>query len=112
MVDWSAHYDTIYAALGVAGTIEIADSDAVFNVTLIDKTGGIQVSEDPSVASIKPAAVVRVYELASLGIARAFLTDGTVTLNGASFQITGTLPRPAPTGEAGGELFLILREFE
>jgi hypothetical protein len=112
MVDWSAHYDTIYAALGVAGTIEIADSDAVFNVTLIDKTGGIQVSEDPTVASIKPVAAVRMYELAAFGINRASLPGGTVALNGALFQITDTLPRPAPTGEAGGELFLVLREFE
>jgi hypothetical protein len=113
MVDWVAHYDTIYAALGVPGTIEIAATNEVFDVTVMgNKLEGVQVSEEPTVASIKPVVPVRMYELAALGINRESLTGAIVTFSGASFQVTATIPRPGPTGEAGGELYLIVREFE
>lgn len=112
MVDWSAHYDAIYSALGVVATLTLAVDDSSYSLTALDKTGGIQVGDDASVASVKPAAVVRMYELAEQGVSRSQLGDSRLTINGVEWIIKSTLPRPAPTGEAAGELFLILSSDE
>lgn len=112
MVDWRAHFDTIYstAGIGVTATLMPAITNATYEITAIDKTGGINVGDDVTVASVKPAAVVRMYELAGLGLTRGDLGGASIEINGQSWVIQSTLPRPSPHGEADGELWLILSE--
>jgi hypothetical protein len=108
-IDYQASlYDPVYTALGVTATIALDGTAGEFSLTVIDKTAGIDVSGDVNVASIKPAAAVRMAELVLNGIERASLYGGTITLNGVTWRIDATAPRPAPTGENEGELYLVL----
>lgn len=110
MVDWQVHYNTIYNTLGVDAVLTVQSTDGTFDLTVIDKTGGIQVSDDPTVASIKPAAVVRAYELTGHGLNRDDLNGASISFNGASWDIKASMPRPSPAGEQNGEVYLILSD--
>lgn len=111
MVDWSAHYSAIYNALGVSATITLADSGETVSVTVIDKTGGITVQERQggvAVDTLRPACAVRVSELGS--VAASELNGSDISVNGADWRIESHIPRPSPTGEGDGELYLVLIE--
>lgn len=111
MVDWSAHYAAIYNALGVSATITLADSGETVSVTAIDKTGGITVQDRPggvAVDTLRPAAAIRVSDLGSA--TTADLNGSEITFNGGTWRIDSHIPRPAPTGETGGEVYLVLIE--
>ena len=47
-------------------------------------------------------------------VARAYITKGkgSIEVNGKLSQIKAMMPKPAPTGEADGELYLFLIEDE
>jgi hypothetical protein len=81
---------------------------------VIDRTSGVEVTEGSSidVKTIRPAAVVRMRELTDLGLAREDLEDAALDLNGKLWRVKATMPKPAPTGEADGELYLFLIEDE
>ena len=87
-------YNPLYATFGVDAVIRCLYSDA-FPIRAIDCTSGIEVTEGSGVdvRTIRPAAVVRLQEL-----------------NERHWRVKATMPKPAPTGEADGELYLILIE--
>lgn len=100
-------YDPIYDAIGVSAELT-SSAGATATVTVIDKTTGIAVADKAMIETVLPVAVVRAVELASAGITREDLKDGTVTFNGASWRVKSTRPKPSPKGEADGEIMLIL----
>lgn len=105
-MDWSVLYDPHYSVIGVDATIATAGGGSAA-VTAIDHTAGIEASVG-GVETVRPAARVRVAELDDAGLARADLEGGaTIALNGSTWTIVATQPRPTP-GEAPGELLLIL----
>jgi hypothetical protein len=111
MVDWRAHYDAIYTALGVAAVLTpIGTGIPVEDLTVIDKTAGVETGDGVTVSSIKPAAAMRYYELTAAGVTRAQLNGSTISFNGGSWIVRSTLPRPSPAGEPEGELYLVLTE--
>ncbi len=64
------------------------------------------------VKTIRPAAIIRMRELADRGLSRDDLEDALIELNGKLWRVKATMPKPAPTGEADGELYLFLIEDE
>jgi len=110
MIDYQATlYGPIYATLGVPATITPGSTASPATVVALDKTAGMTVfGGGVDVESIKPAAVVRVAELAAAGLTRADLVDASILINGSIWEIRSTQPRPSPNGERDGELLLIL----
>lgn len=109
MVDWAAHYDAIYGALGVDAVLTLADTDETeISLTAIDKTAGVVVEEGINVQSVKPGACVRMVELTDNDVTREDLTDAILELNGVTWRVMASHPRPSPAGEAKGEVLMIL----
>jgi hypothetical protein len=100
-------YDPIYDAIGVSASLTSSAGTSA-SVTVLDKTAGVAVGTNSLVETVKPACIVRAAELASNNIARADLSNGNITFNGATWRIKGTQPRPSPNGEADGEYLLFL----
>lgn len=99
----------VYSVLGSAAVFIDVDGMS-FTLTVIDKTSGVEVDfgGDIAVNTLKPACVVRSTELATQGVDLAKMKGGQITLNGATWEIEGKLPRPGPSGEASGEVMLLL----
>lgn len=100
-------YNPIYNTLAVAATLVTA-TGVTASVKVKDETKGVAVADKTLIETVKPGCFVRAAELASNGIARADLTDGSITFNGSSWRIKATQPKPSPNGEADGEYLLIL----
>jgi hypothetical protein len=110
-MDWRAHYDAIYGALGVDAVLTLADTAATeIELTAVDKTFGIEVLSGPGVATILPAADLRVYELDEADVAVASLDGAAIAFNGRSWRIASHEMRPSPAGEDEGEVRLILEK--
>ena len=109
MIDWQvSHYDPIYEVHGVPATITSANGDSA-DLTAVDKTAGIVIPDARTLLeTIRPVARIRARELEATGIAVADLTEGQITLNGATWRIKSYRPRPSPLGEMDGEIDLIL----
>ena len=106
-------YRPLYQLFGVEAVIRCLYGDA-FSINVIDRTSGVEVTEGSGidVKTIRPAAVVRMRELTELGLSRDDLEDAALDLNGKLWRVKATMPKPAPTGEADGELYLFLIEDE
>jgi hypothetical protein len=113
VIDFSSLlYDPIYRAFGVPATI-LCLYGTRFEITVIDKTSGVEVFDSTaSVKSIRPAVVLRYSELNLLGLAPSDLEGASVEVAGKLSRIKAMMPKPAPTGEADGELYLFLIEDE
>lgn len=116
MVDWVAHYDAIYRLLGVSAVLTIADSGTTFDLTVIDKTAGVEVADGSAsrnalpVSTIKPACALRVYELTANGVTLEQTQGAQIAFNGAAWRVENRMMRPSPGGEQQGEVWLILIE--
>ena len=106
-------YNPLYATFGVDASIRCLYADT-FDLRAIDCTSGIAVTEGSGidVKTIRPAAVIRMRELNERGLSREDLEDAALELNGKLWRVKATMPKPAPTGEADGELYLFLIEDE
>lgn len=110
MVDFDAlMLGPIYGSLGVPGVITLPDSRA-FNVTVIDKSAGIEVGTNATVPTVAPAAAVRYSELNSIGLSLDDIVDATLAMNGFTWTIIDMKKNPNPTGEKAGDVFLILSQ--
>ncbi len=106
----SVLYGPIYAALGVPITFILANDD-VIEVRGLDKTSGLEITEGQvDVQTVRPAAVLRMADLASIEVAPDDLMDAVADINGASWKVKSYYPRSSPNGVNDGELFLILEE--
>lgn len=112
-VDYDALlYDPLYdqdTGFGVPAFLDPGSTGEI-GLTVIDKTEGVLLDEGRSlqVATVKPAAMVRMSELADKGILRAALKQRGIAFNNATWTIIATQPKPNPAG--GGELYLILEK--
>jgi hypothetical protein len=109
MVDWTAHYDAIYASQGFAAELSIGTAD--YDLTVVDATqrpgieaGGILVQ------TIAPRVCVRVSELTENSIDRASLRGATLVIGPYTWLIKNTEPRPGALGKGSGEVLLVLEE--
>lgn len=96
----------IYDELGVEASIDALD----VTLTVLDKTEGVMLASANNplqLGTTKPAACVRVSELAAKEIAREDLKDVAISFNGNDWKIVATQPKPLPSG--AGELYLILQ---
>jgi hypothetical protein len=104
-------YGASYLTMGTDAELILADYGKPVAIRAIDKTGGVTVDEGKTgLSTIKPAAVVRMADLTAAGIKRNELRKASLSMNGKTFRIESTLPRPSPAGEADGELYLFLIE--
>jgi hypothetical protein len=108
---WTVNLDAIYTTIGVEAFLVSAPAD-VF--TVVDKTAGIEVpmaGGQAQMPTIIPAAAVRVYELAEYGITDPrTLINSMITFNDVTWKIINVAPKPTPSGEASGEVYLHLRK--
>jgi hypothetical protein len=102
-------YDPLYAAFGVAATLDLGTAGQ-FTLTVIDKTAGVLLDEGHGLSFVttKPAACVRMSELAENDLTRASVKGAGIAFNNGTWTIVATQPKPNPSGD--GELYLILQE--
>lgn len=106
-MDWRAHYNAIYSSLAVNASLTLASTGSVYSPTVIDKTAGVSFL-NAGVETVKPACVVRQYELEDAGVSLPDLEGSYIEFSGKTWRIDARLPKPSPTGEADGELYLFL----
>ena len=97
-------------ALGSPATLALHDgsSAVTFNVTVIDKTDGLNVGNNVDVPTIVPVACIRKTEVVGLGLSNDDLIDALITFNGFTWKISNVKPKANPSGELNGELYLSL----
>jgi hypothetical protein len=97
--------DPIYDSLGVEASLE---ASGTVTLTVLDETQGVMLDTGTSLqfGAAKPAARVRLSELATNGIIRDDLKGSAISFNGKDWTIVATQPKPTPDGS--GELYLIL----
>jgi hypothetical protein len=109
-VDGAILYGPQYAILGDDAQILLDDGLTTYPIRAIDKTTGIAVGGTIDVPTIVPAACIYYPDLVALDLVPDQLVDAELTLNGKTWRIDATRPAPGMSGEASGELWLILRE--
>lgn len=101
-------YDPIYGVIGVPAVLRMGSSLGNVDVTAIDKTVGVVVSQGVDLQTDSPAATIRAAELIAAGIGLENLDGRTLTLNGVDWRISSHHLNPSPRGESDGEVYLIL----
>lgn len=110
------HYAGLYEAwedggLAVEAELTVGEgtNETTVSVMVVDKREGVEVDVgDGTMNALRPAADVRLSELAEHDIATDDLRGGTLTLAGVTFKISTWHPRPGPAGHSG-EIRLILQ---
>lgn len=102
----------IYTLMGVAAQFALASED-IIELTVLDKTGGIQIEEQGmSIGTIRPACICRMADLTDLSLGPEDLMDAVLEMNALSWKVKSYYPKPSPNGERDGELYLILNAAE
>lgn len=102
--------DPIYDRIGVPATLDMGTAGGEIPLTVIDKRQGVllESANNPlQVATSKPAACVRLSELAANSLTRETLRGLRIAFSGGSWIIKATQPKPKG---ATGELYLILQD--
>ena len=104
-------YSAVHDVLAVTATLTPSGGDPV-EIEVIDKTAGVEVQGPGSLGmpTVEPAAVVRSVVLADAGLTRSDLPRATLVLNGVTYRVKSSRPRPSPGGEADGEVMMYLAE--
>lgn len=101
MIDWDPLYDAIYGLMGVSATLAGA------SITAIDETRGVDVSNDPIVQTVKPAARVRMSDLTANNLTTADLKDSGLTINGREWRVKSFVELPNKSGDSQVRLILL-----
>jgi hypothetical protein len=108
VIDYQASlFNPIYNELSVPATL-VSGGGTSANISVIDHTTGVALTDRMSVESIRPVARVRTAELVANGIAFSDLPESQISFNGAAWRVKAHRQMPAPTGELTGETMLIL----
>lgn len=107
----SALYDPLYNSLGVAAQLLLPTGET-FELTVIDKTSGIEIGDGVQVATLLPAAAVRMAELREKNVPLKRLDEQGVRIsfNNFTWEVPSYRLRPSPKGENDGEVYLLLSE--
>ncbi|RWN95187.1 MAG: hypothetical protein EOS05_10335 [Mesorhizobium sp.] len=107
---WAMHYNALYSSpLAVDAVLVVACGDQPKTIRAFDKTMPKTIGfQGADVLTIGPAAAVRATDLADVDPAK--LRDASLELNGKTWRVASHQVVPAPTGEAAGEILLILSE--
>jgi len=106
-------YGPVYRALGVDMEFILPPpGNEVYVILGLDKTAGVDVQTegDIGVQTVRPAAVLRMADLASVDLAPDDLMDALVNISGGSWKVRSYYPKPSPSGQDDGELWVILVE--
>lgn len=119
MVDYASMYAACYATFGVDVVVTLADSNETeLEFVAIDITGGIDLGGIFANARNRFASELNTI-VPAISVMRSSLVDYTdlaeldgadVLVNGKHWKVRGNAPKPAPTGEASGEVYLFLTE--
>ena len=101
-------YDPIYSAWGVTASLDAGA--APVSVTVIDKTLDIRTGQWLELHTVRPVAAVRAPELLAAGVTFDDLDGSAIAFNEKTYRIESHRLKPAPNGEAHGEVYLILTE--
>lgn len=102
-------YSRVHARFSVTAVIMPVTSASAASVEVIDKTDGVILGGfGPDLATLKPAAVVRVSALTAAGLTRADLKGATLLMNGITWNVDATQARPSPSGQSDGEILMEL----
>lgn len=118
-MDYDPMYDAVYAHYGVEAVLTMPETDgAVLEFTAIDITGGVSVGGAhgnvtaggfrSEIDTLEPAASVRAADLTDIDLED--LPEATLLINGKTWKVRGSAPKPSPNGEASGEVYLWLTE--
>ncbi|MDK1386373.1 hypothetical protein QN224_13235 [Sinorhizobium sp. 8-89] len=112
MIDYGALlFSPTYLILGVDAVLTLADTaETTVALTVIDKTAGLPVGPNIEIGTIVPGAMLRASDLTTAGVTRAALDEATIAFSGNTWRIASHHPKPVPSGEAEGEIVLILEE--
>lgn len=113
MTIWSDMLDRIYESeIGVSATLTAGTGTGAdgLSVTVIDKTSGLEISDQENLQTIRPAAIVRMAELTAAGIAHSELDSGSLALAAKTWRIHSHFLKPNPDGELKGEVVLLLMD--
>lgn len=104
MIDLSGLcYGPVYAVIGVDALFVSADETIRETIRAIDMSAGTRVGlRGEEVATFRPMVEVRGADLVEKVIAPEDLIDGTVTMNGVTWQIKSPEALGGPNGEADG----------
>jgi hypothetical protein len=110
MIDYAALlFDPAYAIFGVDAVLTLADTaGTAVPVTVIDKTAGLPLGPNVEIGTIIPGAMLRAADLAAHNVDRDALDEASIAFNGKSWRIASSYPKPVPSGEANGEIVLVL----
>jgi len=101
--------DPIYGVFGVDAVLTLGDTaETEAAVTVIDKTAGVDAGDNVPTGTLLPGAVIRVSDLTAHSLTRADLDGASVTFSGNTWRIASHFPKPVPSGEAQGEIMMIL----
>lgn len=82
---------------------------ATFSLRMIDNTRGVEVGDGMvTMSTVEPAAMIRKADLTEQDIRASDLIGCCFTLNGASWRVQSTQPRPTVHGAECGEVVLLL----
>lgn len=108
-------YAPAFTVLGVPAILVLVGggSSETFDITVIDKTSGVNTGVAVEVPTILPCAAIRKTDLAALGLSKDDILDGTLTFNNFTWTISNVKPEPNPSGEGKGEVYAMLtNQFE
>jgi len=102
-------FDPAYSIFGVDAVLTLADTaGTAVPLTVIDKTAGLPIGPNVEIGTIVPGAMLRASALADNGVDRDALDEAVIAFNGKTWRIASYYPKPVPTGEANGEIVLVL----
>ena len=113
MTIWSDMLDRIYESeIGVSATLTAGTGTGAtgLSVTAIDKTSGLEISDEENLQTIRPAASVRMAELTAAGIVHSELDGGSLAISGKTWRIHSHFLTPTPDGELKGQVVLLLMD--
>lgn len=102
-------YNPIYNSFLCSDATLFSDAGTTASVRVFDATTGIPIPDARTqIETVRPVCFVRAAELASKNIELADLPESLITFNGNTWRIKANRAIPSPSGEADGEIMLIL----
>jgi len=106
-------FDPAYSIYGVDAVLTLADTAGTqVPLVVIDKTAGLPIGPNVEIGTVVPGAMLQASALADKGVERDALDEAAIAFNGRSWRIASFHPKPVPTGEANGEIVLVLEAID